>query len=305
MSAKIPEAKPFPAGNDSSFKYTPLRQVRVLFVKFVQGLFYYSPRGAYHWDPDEAQSEIVITAESRIDPKTINKRPAITFTRGPVQYYGLGIDDLLSYELDIEKRTRAALIPGTMTINCISRVMLESEGIAGVVAEHIWLLRDLLMRAGFYDIGRSPSIGSPTQAGSVVMNDSGDEFTVTPVSVPFQFPRTSAVTPLAKKIVQAINQTISTETKTASSDGWAFSDHEFPVNVHECPPDSFAPQATDTYARTPDPAGTRQVFLSKQPHPLNPAVTVKVRTVRSSAKPIRLPASSDAVPIPDPCVKES
>jgi hypothetical protein len=286
----------------------------VLFIRFVQGLFAAAPAGCYHWEDDEQKSEILIFNESRLDPEVLNKRPAITFSRGPVSFYSLGIDDLVGFEADRAKKTKGVLIPGTMTINCISRVQQEAEDLAWVVAEHLWLLRDLLMRAGFFEIGRQPQIGSPSPAGSIITNDQGDEFTVVAVSIPFQFPRTSSFTPLGKEIVGSIEQNLTinplrrlsrTEAGVPSGATAAHLRHEVPLSIQVCAPPSFAPDATDVYNRSPDPTGTRQVFLPKQPHPLNPAVQVNVRTVRPGRPGVASVGSGAVVPISNPCVEES
>jgi hypothetical protein len=305
MAGKIAETKPSPTFPDSSFKYTPLRHVRVLFIRFCQGLFFGAPPGSYHWDPDEERSEITITNENKLDPETINKRPGIHFTRGPCMFYSLGIDDRTALDMTTDQKEKGVLVPGTMTINLVSRVDQESEDLAWVVAEHIWLLRDRLMRAGFFEIGRQPQIGSPSQAGSIVSGDAGDEFCVTPVSVPWQFARNSKLTPLGKRIVQSIEQNLTTSLRPVQTLGAAWHGHEYPVNVTNCPPPSFAPEASDAQGSSPDPGRSRQYFLPKQPHPLNPAVMVSVRTVSPFRPGLRSPNAAPLVPITDPCVEES
>lgn len=305
MAAKVPETQGRPTFPGSSFKYTPLRHVRVLFITFVQGLFQAAPKGCYHWVDDEETSDIIITNENRIDPEILNKRPVITFTRGPIQFYSLGIDDRVNYDFALDKKRKGVLVPGTMTINCVSRVGLEAEDLAWVVAEHIWLLRDLLMKAGFFEIGRNPQIGSPSPAGSIITNDQGDEYTAVPITVPFQFARDSSFTPLGKQIVNNIRQQLTLSVKTFSSTGTPMQSHEYPVNTFACPPASFAPSASDARGRTPDPGGLKSPpFLPKQPHPLNPAKTVTVRTVRPFQHGLRRPQPGQ-VPITDPCVEES
>jgi len=272
--AQLPETRPdFP----ESFRNNPLRQVRIVFVRFVQGLFFQAPHGSYHWDPDDESTEIVITNENKIDPETCMRRPAVSFTRGPVQFYSLGIDDMMSYEADTGKKTKSVLVPGTVTVNCVSRVELEAEDIAWTIAEHMWLLRDTLMLLGFFEIGRQPSIGSPSPAGSIISGDSGDEFTVTPVSIPYQLSRTSSTTPLGRQIIRSLLPTVTTN--PLSSFNSLGPPALGPQEVTVVPPPSFAPSASDSYGRSPDPTGVRQVFLPKQPHPLNPAVQVSVRTL--------------------------
>lgn len=306
MAARVPQTMPQGGFPGSSFKYTPLRHVRVLFLRFCEGLFYSAPKGCYHWDEDEQQTEITISNEQRLDPEMLHKRPALTFTRGPIQFYSLGIDDLIKYELDIDKKTKGVLVPGTMAINCISRVPQEAEDLAWVVGEHLWLLRHLLMRAGFFEIGRQPQIGSPSPAGSIVSQDQGDEFTVVAVSVPFQFSRTSSYTPLGKRIVQGIEQRLTLNApRPVGSTGAPYHDHEVPLNTHLCPPQSFAPGAEGVYNSALRPGSRPRAFLPKQPHPLNPSVMVSVRTVLPHRPGLVPPRPGVAVPIVDPCVEQS
>jgi hypothetical protein len=288
VAAKVPETRPSPGFPDSSFKYTPLRHVRVLFIRFCQGLFFSAPPGCYHWEPDDERSEILITNENRLDPELINKRPGLHFTRGPCQFYSLGIDDRVTTDFRTDGKEKGVLVPGSMTINVVSRVQQEAEDLAWVVAEHIWLLRDLLMKAGFFEIGRGPQIGSPSQAGTIVSNEMGDEFYVTPVSIPWQFARNSKFTPLGKQIVSSIEQSLSTTVTPIASQGWRYHPHEYPVNITETQVPSFAPQASDSQGATPNPTGSGQDFLPKQPHPLKAGVMVSVRTVRPFRQGLRL-----------------
>lgn len=305
-SPKAPTTTELSRFPGSSFKYTPMRHLRVLFVSFVQGLFGAAPRGCYHWEPDDENSEIIITNENRLDAEVLNKRPGITFTRGPVQFYSFGIDDRRSFDFATERKEKAVLVPGTMTINVVSRVMLEAEDLAWVVMEHIWLLRDLFLKMGFFELGRTPQMGSPSPAGSIVSNDQGDEYTVVPVAVPFQFPRNSAFTPLGKQIVNNIQQTLSLNApQLVGSVGPPMTSHEYPASLHECPPSSFAPRASNVYQQSPDPAGMRQNFLPKQRHPLDPSKTVTVRVVRPHQPGRGFPHLTPTVPIKDPCVEES
>jgi hypothetical protein len=284
-----------------------------MFIRFVQGLFYSAPEGCYHWDEDEQKTELTVTNENKLDPEVLHKRPAITFTRGPIQFYSLGMDDLISYEFDIAKKTKGVLIPGTMTINCVSRVQQEAEDLAWVVAEHIWLLRDLLMKAGFFEIGRMPQIGSPSPAGSIVAQDQSDEFVVVPVSIPYQFSRTSSLTPLGNRIVEGIEQHLTLGPRpgteggrpAAGSRGAPWHPHEVPLTVHACPPQSFAPGTAGVYNKAIRPGVRQPTFLPKQPHPLNPAVTVRVRTVLPRRPGIVPPRRGVVVPIVDPCVEQS
>lgn len=306
MAANVPETDALSGFPGSSFKYTPLRHVRVVFLRFCQGLFWQAPPGSYHWNEDDQKTEIYISSENKIDPDMINMRPGLHFTRGPVQFYSLGIDDLVSYDMQLDQKEKGVLVPGTMTINCVSRNDQETEDLAWIVAEHLWLLRGLLMKAGFFEIGRQPQIGSPSPAGSIVANDMGEEFYATPVTIPWQFARNSKLTPLGKKIVRSIEMSLSVrDPQKVQSGGAAHHPFEYPVNIKQCPPPPFAPSATDARGGTPDPANQRVSHLQKQRHPLDPSLTVSVRTVRPFRRAQALPQPGDAVPITNSCVEES
>jgi hypothetical protein len=307
MPSRAHETSPARGFPGSSFKYTPLQHVRVLFVSFAQGLFRQAPEGSYRWLPDLEHTEIVITDENPINIEKMEDRPAITFTRSPVQFYSLGIDDMEFFDYRTDKKTKNVLVPGTMNINCLSRVDIESENIAWVISEHVWLLRELFLKQGFFDLGRGNQIGSPSQAGSLIAEDQGDQAYVTTVSVPFQFYRQSSFTPLGHQIARSIELEIDTAIKRVENTSAAQAGHEYPFNEHTCFPPPLAPDASDNYNQTPDPAGTRDVFpLPKQPHPLNPAKRVILRSVRPNQPGLRPPGMGGvSLPIRDPCEGES
>jgi hypothetical protein len=288
--------------------------VRSLFVGFYQGLFSAAEVGMYHWNENDELSEIYITDESPVKDTNIGQRPAISFTRGPVQFYSLGLDDMLETDLRTGSKTKSVLIPGTMTINCSSRAALESERIAFICAEQLWLHRELLMKAGFFEIGRGAQVSSPSPAGSIVQADSGDEWYVTSVPCPFQFYRTSMVTPLGAKILRDITLSLQARLLPVGRQYVGPGGHcgalgnagvEVPVSVHGCRPPAFAPQASDAYGGTPH-AGAIAPVLQTQPHPLNPAQTVVVRGIRPNCPAVRPPGMGGrSIPITSPTVEES
>lgn len=276
-SPKIPGGDP--GAYPSDFKHTPLEALRNLFVGFLQGLFNEAPPDSrYHWDPDPALTSIIIQDEAPVKEEMLQKRPLITLTRGPIQFYSFGMDDLLQYDVSIDRKTKSVLVPGTMNVNCCSRVSLEAENIAWVVAEHIWLLRDLLIKAGLFDAGRQIQLGAPSPAGSIIADDNGDTWVAVPVSVPFQIVRTSSFTPLGKRIIQNINTRFSEGIPIIRNLGPAADGHERPLSVEYTPPPALtlAPDARGASAIVP----ARENFLPKDRHPLDPSREVTVRTVR-------------------------
>lgn len=284
MPSKVHETRT--SGNGfpgSSFKYTPLRHVRVLLASFLQGLFAEAPPGQYRWSSDDQQTEIIIRDENPINVEVVGKRPSITFTIGTVQFYSLGMDDMYSYDATIDRKVKIINVPGTMNINVCSRSDIEAHDLAWVVAEHIWLLRELLLKAGFFEIGRNIVIGSPSPAGSIVTNDNSREWFCSTVSVPWQFTRKSAFTNLGDQIVRNIELSVAARSPHLIDEGRggpALASAELPVHVTRQFPPSFAPGASDVYGKSPDPAGTRTYSLPLVPHPLNPSQLVVVKTVR-------------------------
>jgi hypothetical protein len=283
MPSRVHETRTSGGFPGSSFKYTPLQHVRVLLLSFIQGLFAEAPSGAYRWNPDEQSTEIIIRDENPIHVDVIGMRPCISLTMGAINFYSLGMDDMYSYDADLDRKVKVVLIPGTVSLNVCSRVDIEAQNLAWVVAEHLWLLRELLLKAGFFEIGRSISVSPPSPPGSVIAADGADEWVVSTVTVPYQFSRKSAFTNLGYQIVNSIETNIQQRQPQAvdyGRGGPALAGPEFPVKVTESFPPSFAPGASDVYGKTPDPAGTRTYSLPLVPHPLNPAKLVRVQTVR-------------------------
>lgn len=306
MSSRAPTTNEAGGNPEDTFRDSPLEKVRTLYAQFLQGLFYASPPGAYHWEPNE-ESEIVIGGENPIHASEIGRRPAITLTRGPVQFYTLGMDDMLSYDPHTGTKKKSVLVPGTMLINCCSRVAAECERLAWICGEQLWLHRELLMRAGFFEIGRQPSFGAPSPAGSIVSADSGDEWYVVTVTCPFQFYRTSQVSPLGESIVNSISMALRTDTQLAggSCGGADSASAEPPFSVVGCPPGSFAPDASDVNGGTPNAGSTAPVYPTV-PHPLNPAQQVHVRAVRPNCPAVKPPSiGGRTIPISTSTVEES
>ena len=268
----------FPA---SSFKYTPLEHLRWLYARFIQGLFSAAPLGAYHWDENEQSTEIVISGENVLEAERVGVRPAITFTRGPVNFFTLGHDDMLGVDMASGAKTKSVLVPGVMSINCLSREDLESERIAWIVAEQLWMNRDLLMKFGFFEVGRQPSLGAPSPAGSLVANDGGREWYATTVACPFQFYRTGTLTPLGHAIVAGIEVSLTArppgvlpEFTVPSVPG---SPQQPPYGIIRACPPSFSP-ASDSRGNSPNATGTPDL-PNLVPHPLNPSQLVTVTRV--------------------------
>lgn len=293
MPLKVAKTEPTDTSPSSSWS-NPLLRARWLYVTFIQSLFGFSPRGRHHWDIDEENTDITVTTETPINPEVLHQRPAIAITRAPVAFFQLGFDDMLQFDFTTGRKTKSLLVPGTMVINCCSRNDLESEYLAWVVGEYLWLLRDLLMKTGFYDVGRNIGIGSPSPAGAIVANDQGDEFYCTAVTSPFHLYRTSEFTPLNQQIATEIGvalhvlppQLIGKPTVPGTTPD---QDPNLPYRVDVARPASAFPQHGTT--------------LPKLPHPLNPAQLVTYRTVGAPLRPPSI--GGRRIPISPPAVGHS
>lgn len=292
----------------SDFRTSPLEFVRMLYASFIQGLFYAAPKGAYHWEPDET-SEIFISDENPLKSTNIGARPAVTIARGPVQAHGLGFDDMERYDMATGSKTKSILIPGTMTIHVVSRVDLECERIAWVIFEQIWANREILLQSGMFEIGRGAVIGAPSPAGSIVQCDAGEEWYLVSVSSPFQFNRSTKVTPLGKRIIQGIEVALRARALTVAQQrpndcipGTAGAD--LPFRIEGClpePDEAFS----DAGGSTPN-AGDTAPKLPRVPHPMNPAQTVTIRSSKPNCPAVRPPSiGGRALPITTAPVEES
>jgi hypothetical protein len=199
---------------------------------------------------------------------------------------------MLNYDFETGKKTKSVLIPGTMSINCCSRVDIESEQLAWVIAEQLWMNRELLMKAGFFEIGRQFVIGAPSPAGSIVVGDSADEWYVTTVSSPFQFYRTSSFSPLGREIVSGIGLQLQTKGAQVHAKG--------PI---EAPQYNGQPSANLPYTVESTAPG---VVSPMQPHPLNPAQVVTVKSANPRRPGLRAPAMGGrTIPIQREPVEQS
>lgn len=282
----------------------------MLYSSFVTGLFGAAEKGNYHWQEGD-DTEIVVTDEHPVKTTSLGARPCVSFTRSAIQFYSLGQDDMLSYKFDTGAKTKGVLIPGTMSINCCSRVDLESESIAWYIAEHLWLLRENLMGTGlFFEIGRQPQVSAPSPAEGIVAGDGAEEWFCTTVLSPFQFPRKSQTYPLNKAVAQNIMLQIRRQVLALSSratNGPVGSPNGVDThNVRAVAPPAFFPEASDARGRRPDPGGQLPPPPTFAAHPLDPARTVVVRSAHPYRPGLRpLAMGGRMLPIAEASVEES
>lgn len=304
MPSRTSQTDPRGAFPQSSFKYTPLEHIETVLLTFIQGLFGYAPPGSYHWTPEET-SEIYLSSESPVHVKDIGQRPAVTLTCGPIQFVSVGLDDMTGYQATTGQKEKTVLVTGTMTINCSAKVPIQSRQVAWIIWEHIWLLREILLAAGFFDVGRSMSIGATTGAEQVVFGDQGDEWVVTPIFCPFQFSRTSRFTPLGRRVAAGIAASVQLVHNRYAGLGVPTSPGaDLPVAVASTAPAPFAPTASDARGTSPNPGGAG-AGLPVVPHPLDPSRMVTVRIARGTRAGTYHTPPSHSLPITEGHVEQS
>ena len=207
-----------PFADERARRDTPLVHLRSVFARFLQELFSEAPVGHYRWSPDRETTEIVIQGQNVLDATTASQRPGITIGRGPVQMRRLGLGDVKDFSFETGKTTKSALLPSVVYVNCCSRNDLESEHIAWIAMEHIWLLGHLIETAGMFDTGRDLYIAQPVKASSLVSGNQGEEWYCTAVQVPVLFPRTSSVSPTGLRLAQRLEARMSSEAAHAAGE---------------------------------------------------------------------------------------
>ncbi len=187
MSDKVQPSAPIESGALSSWSTSPLRHLMRLNILFLRELFSAAPKGYWHWEDDEEATEIIITKDVPVDEEVVMKRPVIAVVRSAVGWSGLGMDQMLHEDVKNGERTHVDMISGNLTYNCIARVPDEAEQIAWLVATHVWLLRRVLLKLGFHDIGQRCQVMAPTPPGALVQGAAKEETINVPAFTTFQF----------------------------------------------------------------------------------------------------------------------
>ena len=181
-------------GND------PVGYIKKLYIRFLKGYFNFAPSGqnCFHWEPDSALSEIMITGEHPLDMKTVGKRPAITVVMGPYQFQGLGINNMQVQNLSTEERRRTDLMNGHLVAYALAENVNVVQRLAFQVHHATRVNQQLLESVGgFHQIARpAPSVNSPSEPGALVRGDP-NSLVMVQVNIPFTFQWTWITRPKA------------------------------------------------------------------------------------------------------------
>lgn len=180
-----------------SWENDPLNYVVRVFIAFLQSIYEAAPVGCFHWRPQLEETELVITEENPIRLDAIEQKPAISVVLGPVKFNGSSLDDLVTVKAQNAQEVHTDLLPGTMSLNHVSRVPQEARFLGWQSARMIWILRKMFIKeAHIHEVGRMINVASVTPAGALVQGDNEGEWHSVTVSVPFFLQWTDRVTPL-------------------------------------------------------------------------------------------------------------
>ena len=214
--AKVPILDPTVLNQDIR-RSAPIEFLRATIISFLQGLFAQCAIGYMHWDKDPGLSEILIVSDGAIKSEIIGARPAVIVSRSTMQFLTSGMDDMVSMDMSTGEKQKTVYIPGNVILHAISRNSIEAENLAFFIAEHVWILKDLLMKQGFVDIGQNIVIGELSPAGAIIAGGDAEEWYSVDVSIPFQMLRSARITPLISTIMSSIDNHIISNGALASN----------------------------------------------------------------------------------------
>jgi len=201
----------------------PLYHYNRLLVRFLQLVFQTFDKGNYHWDDDDALTEVMISDQATVNREVVEKRPAIIVARGGASFGNVAIDQFAGPRLNRKEgfvpnfdpasgaRRHTDLVSASASFNCLSSVGVEAQRMAWICAMAVRRLKRSLMRAGFHRIGEEIQVGPESAPGAIVQPDANEIVMVT-VSVPFFFQDFWTIEPadkvLLKKLDLALRSTV-------------------------------------------------------------------------------------------------
>ncbi len=188
-------------------------------IDFLQWRYSKHPAGAYHYDCNsENDTEIIISADTPIDPVKVGFKPAITVLRAHAGFQGVGLGDVAFTDLKTGAKVYMDLLPTTLMVNVLSTLPIEAERLAAYTANQIRGFRDAICATlpELLYLGQRVSLSPVSPAGSLVAGDSPDiEWSVCVVAVPTFLQTAQTALPLNKPILSSVRVTGSTAERPA------------------------------------------------------------------------------------------
>jgi len=217
MTVRIPTGPVLAQGPDED----PMTFYLRVFVRFLQIVFGTFDRGQYHWDKDDALTEIIIQGESRVTTEVFEKRPAIIVAMGSIANSNVFMDQFagplldgseFTPNLDTQTGTRrhVDLVSGSVVYNVLSSVEIEARRIAWTAINWTRGLKRSLMKTGVHRICEDFQIGAPSPPGALVQADP-TEIILVPVYLPFFFMNSWNVEPTDKTLLKEVTLALTSE----------------------------------------------------------------------------------------------
>ena len=132
----------------------------------------------------------------------------IILSRGTFAFGNLGLDNVIGINGATEKRTHSDLLNGSFSVNCISKIGLEAEKMAVLVAKAIKTHRRILQVSGFFQIGQQITIGPESPASSLFPGDSDEDYVMVTVSFPAYWQESWTIEPTGLNLLNSIKLNI-------------------------------------------------------------------------------------------------
>jgi hypothetical protein len=156
------------------------------FLAFFQAVFSTFPPGEdpklFHYDDNPETTEIFIEGQNTDNLTTVDVRPKIVVSRGPVGWNKTHIGNFVgSKNLSRERQRYASIYSATVGVSCFSREDLEADHLAQLCFDMVEAFQFQLHKIGYLSVN-SVQIG---QRG-LIKQDARPDLSVTPVLLKVQ-----------------------------------------------------------------------------------------------------------------------
>lgn len=150
-------------------------------LEFLQIIFGARAKDHFHYDKDDSLTDIQISDIHAVNLTTVNRRPAVIATRGPLSWQGTGLggNSLETRNMKTGDHTFNDMLIGSVSFSCMSREGVEAEQLAHIVFNSFKFFRPELQKYGFMTI-KSMNIGAETL---IEQEGSEDVTTIVPVYI--------------------------------------------------------------------------------------------------------------------------
>jgi hypothetical protein len=153
---------------------------------WLQGLFKTRPPGEYRWDPNDDETELIITDQLPNAAERTNKRPIISTSRGHAGFMSTSTSQQMIPSFSSPSTVYSDLIACSVTINVIAREGLEAQKLAYLIFRLIPVFRESILRLGrMHAISNNISLTQESMPGQMIPGSSAPEWRMVQLVVPF------------------------------------------------------------------------------------------------------------------------